>query len=94
MFGNFSEELEYFEMVEVFKIWFIGGMEYKWWEVGGGGMVWDFMVYDLEFNFFYVGVGNGLFWMWWECLFGGGDNLYLFFIIVFNFDMGIFVWYY
>ena len=31
----------------------------KWWEVGGGGTVWDSMAYDPALNLLYVGVGNG-----------------------------------
>ena len=30
-----------------------------WWEFGGGGTVWNSIVYDSEFNNIYLGVGNG-----------------------------------
>ena len=30
-----------------------------WWEMGGGGTVWDSVVYDAEFDQLLVGVGNG-----------------------------------
>ncbi len=31
----------------------------KWWEMGGGGTVWDSIVYDPEFDLLLIGVGNG-----------------------------------
>ena len=34
----------------------------KWWEMGGGGTVWDSIVYDPEFDQLLIGVGNGSPW--------------------------------
>jgi quinohemoprotein ethanol dehydrogenase len=34
----------------------------KWWEWGGGGTVWDSMVFDPELDLLYIGVGNGAPW--------------------------------
>ena len=34
----------------------------KWWEIGGGGTVWDSMAYDPDLNLLYIGVGNGSPW--------------------------------
>ena len=34
----------------------------RWWEVGGGGTVWDSMAYDPELGLLYVGTGNGSPW--------------------------------
>ena len=31
----------------------------EWFKVGGGGTVWDSIVYDPELNLLYVGTGNG-----------------------------------
>ena len=31
----------------------------NWWKYGGGGTVWDSIVYDPELNLLYVGTGNG-----------------------------------
>ena len=48
----------------------------EWWLAGGGGTVWDAIVYDPELDLLYIGVGNG---SPWEQKFrspGGGDNLF------------------
>ena len=34
----------------------------EWWKIGGGGTVWNCIVYDPEFNQLYLGVGNGAPW--------------------------------
>ena len=34
----------------------------NWWKYGGGGTVWDSIVYDPELNLLYVGTGNGSPW--------------------------------
>ena len=34
----------------------------NWWEVGGGGTVWDSMAFDPELDLLYIGVGNGSPW--------------------------------
>jgi len=31
----------------------------EWWKLGGGGTVWNSIVYDPDFNTVYLGVGNG-----------------------------------
>ena len=31
----------------------------EWWKMGGGGTVWDSIVYDPELDLLYIGVGNG-----------------------------------
>ncbi len=31
----------------------------QWWKLGGGGTVWDSMVYDPKTDLLYIGVGNG-----------------------------------
>ncbi|MBM3808386.1 MAG: PQQ-dependent dehydrogenase, methanol/ethanol family [Acidimicrobiia bacterium] len=65
-----------------------------WWKVGGGGTVWDSIVYDPELNLVYVGTGNGSPWNRDIRSPGGGDNLYLCSIVALNADNGEMVWYY
>ena len=66
----------------------------KWWEVGGGGTVWDSMAYDPELNLFFIGVGNGAPWNRYIRSPGGGDNLYVSSIVALNPDNGQLVWHY
>ncbi|MEZ5558582.1 MAG: PQQ-dependent dehydrogenase, methanol/ethanol family [Pseudomonadales bacterium] len=66
----------------------------KWWEVGGGGTVWDSMAFDPELNLLYIGVGNGAPWNRYIRSPGGGDNLYLSSIVAINPDDGSMVWHY
>ena len=66
----------------------------NWWKIGGGGTVWDSMVYDPEFNLLYVGTGNGSTWNRNLRSPGGGDNLYLSSILAINPDDGELKWYY
>jgi len=66
----------------------------KYWEVGGGGTMWDAMAYDPELNLMYVGVGNGSPWNRRLRSPGGGDNLFLSSIVALNPDNGEYVWHY
>lgn len=65
-----------------------------WWKVGGGGTVWDSIVYDPELNLLYVGTGNGSPWNRDIRSPNGGDNLYLCSILAINPDNGELVWHY
>ena len=65
-----------------------------WWKYGGGGTVWDSIVYDPELNLLYVGTGNGSVWNRDVRSPGGGDNLYLASILAINPDNGELVWHY
>ena len=65
-----------------------------WWKYGGGGTVWDSIVYDPELNLLYVGTGNGSTWNRHVRSPGGGDNLYLASILAINPDNGELVWHY
>ncbi len=49
----------------------------KWWDLGGGGTVWDGIVYDPKLNLVYFGTGNGSPWNRAYRGSGGGDNLFL-----------------
>ena len=66
----------------------------NWWEVGGGGTVWDSMAFDPELNLLYIGVGNGSPWNREIRSPGGGDNLYLASIVAIKADDGSLVWHY
>ena len=88
--GDPNEPFESPAMEQAAKTW-LGG---KWWEVGGGGTVWDSMAYDPELNLLYIGVGNGSPWNRYIRSPGGGDNLYLSSIVALNPDDGSLVWYY
>jgi quinohemoprotein ethanol dehydrogenase len=66
----------------------------NWWEVGGGGAVWDGMAYDPRLNLVYFGTGNGSPWNRLYRGSGGGDNLFVASIIAVNADTGAYVWHY
>lgn len=66
----------------------------EYWELGGGGTVWDSMAYDPELDLLYVGVGNGSPWNQAYRSPGGGDNLYLSSIVALRPSTGEYVWHY
>jgi len=66
----------------------------NWWDLGGGGTVWDGIVYDERLNLVYFGTGNGTPWNRAYRGTGGGDNLFLASIIALNADTGAYVWHY
>ena len=66
----------------------------EWWEIGGGGTVWNSIVYDPDFNYVYLGVGNGSPWTRVIRSPGGGDNLFLAAIVAVDADTGVMQWYY
>jgi len=66
----------------------------KYWEVGGGGTVWDTLAYDPELNLVYIGTGNGSPWARKLRSPAGGDNLYLASLVALNADTGEYVWHY
>jgi alcohol dehydrogenase (cytochrome c)/quinohemoprotein ethanol dehydrogenase len=65
-----------------------------WWKQGGGGTVWDSMVYDDKLDLVYIGSGNGSPWDRKLRSPKGGDNLYLSSIIALKPDTGEYVWHY
>jgi alcohol dehydrogenase (cytochrome c)/quinohemoprotein ethanol dehydrogenase len=71
-----------------------------WWELGGGGSVWDSMAYDPELNLLYIGVGNGSPWNQAyrspapEGEDVNNDNLYLSSIVAIRPDTGEYVWHF
>ena len=66
----------------------------QWWKFGGGGTVWDSIVYDPELDLLYIGVGNGSPWNWRIRSPKGGDNLFLSSIVALRPDTGEYVWHY
>ncbi|MGJ8686642.1 MAG: PQQ-dependent dehydrogenase, methanol/ethanol family [Spongiibacteraceae bacterium] len=66
----------------------------NWWERGGGGTVWDSIVYDNELDQLYIGVGNGSPWNAKIRSPEGGDNLYLSSIVALDPDTGEYLWHY
>lgn len=66
----------------------------EWWKEGGGGTVWDAIVFDPVLNLVYAGVGNGAPWNQSIRSPGGGDNLYLSSIVALDADTGEYVWHY
>lgn len=66
----------------------------EWWEMGGGGTVWDSVVYDAEFDQLLVGVGNGAPWNHRARSDGKGDNLFLASILSLDPDSGAYKWHY
>ena len=66
----------------------------RWWEMGGGGTVWDSIVYDAELDQLLIGVGNGAPWNHRARSDGKGDNLFLTSIVALDPDTGRYKWHY
>ena len=66
----------------------------KWWDLGGGGTVWDSVVYDPKYNQLLIGVGNGAPWNHRIRSDGKGDNLFLSSIVAVDPDTGRYKWHY
>jgi PQQ-dependent dehydrogenase (methanol/ethanol family) len=66
----------------------------EWWEVGGGGTVWDSIAFDPALDLLYVGTGNGSPWSRYIRSPEGGDNLYVSSILALRPDTGELVWHY
>ena len=87
--GNPEEGPENSVMAMAAKTW-----TGNWWELGGGGTVWDSMAYDPELDLLYIGVGNGSPHNRRLRSPDGGDNLFLCSIIALRPDTGEYVWHY
>ena len=61
---------------------------------GGGGTVWDAIVYDQEFNQILIGVGNGSPWNHKIRSDGRGDNLFVSSVVALDADTGAYKWHY
>jgi len=89
--GDPSKPYEDESMAAAAKTWDPAG---KYWENGGGGTVWNSMVYDEKLNLLYLGTGNGGPWARDKRSPSGGDNLYVASIVALNPDTGKYVWHY
>src|SRR6202167_1308793 len=66
----------------------------EWWKIGGGGAVWDAIVYDPELDLLYIGVGNGGPWNEKYRSPKGGANLFTCSVVALKPDTGKDVWHY
>ena len=87
--GNPADGFENPQMKKAARTW-----HGKWWDVGGGGAVWDGIAYDPHLNLVYFGTGNGSPWNRGYRGTGGGDNLFVASIIAVNADTGAYAWHY
>ncbi|GAN67320.1 PQQ-dependent dehydrogenase, methanol/ethanol family [Acetobacter orleanensis] len=76
---------------KVYKTWSPNG---GWVQSGGGGTVWDSIVYDPETDLVYLGVGNGSPWSYSIRSNGIGDNLFLGSIVAIRPETGEYVWHF
>lgn len=76
---------------KVYKTWSPTG---AWTQSGGGGTVWDSIVYDPETDLVYLGVGNGSPWNYSIRSNGTGDNLFLGSIVAVRPETGEYVWHF
>jgi len=88
--GDPSKPYEQPELAEAAKTW--KGDAY--WQIGGGGTIWDGMAYDPDLDTLYVGTGNGNPWNQAIRSPGGGDNLYLSSIVALDPNNGGYKWHY
>jgi quinohemoprotein ethanol dehydrogenase len=66
----------------------------EWWKNGGGGTVWDSIVYDPELDRLYIGTGNGSPWNHSQRGSGGGDNLFVSSVVALEPATGKYIWHY
>jgi quinohemoprotein ethanol dehydrogenase len=88
--GDPSKPQENAALEKAAKTWGKG----DWWKIGGGGTVWDAMVYDSVNDNIIFGTGNGTPWNARARDPSGGDNLYLASVIAVKADTGEYVWHY
>lgn len=86
--GNPADGFENAAMEQAAKTW--AG---KWWELGGGGTVWDSITYDPATNLVYFGTGNA---EPWNPAAAGreGDSLYTSSIVAVDADTGEYKWHF
>ncbi len=65
-----------------------------WRKFGGGGTIWDSIVYDPDLDLVYIGVGNGTPWNRRARSPQGGDNLFTCSVVALQADTGEYVWHY
>ncbi|RDI10050.1 quinohemoprotein ethanol dehydrogenase [Comamonas sp. AG1104] len=89
--GDPAQAYESKALEEAAKTWDPAG---RYWESGGGGTVWNSLVFDPELDQMYIGVGNGSPWAHRKRSPAGGDNLYLGSIVALDPDTGAYKWHY
>lgn len=87
--GNPKDGFKSAAMRAAAKTW--GG---HWWTLGGGGTIWDSILYDPTTDLVYIGTGNGSPWNDHYRDPTGGDDLYLASIVALKAETGQLVWYY
>ncbi|MBV9609081.1 MAG: PQQ-dependent dehydrogenase, methanol/ethanol family [Acidobacteria bacterium] len=87
--GDPSKGFENVAMEKAAKTW-----TGEWWKFGGGGTVWDSIVYDPDTDLVFIGTGNGAPWNQRVRSPGGGDNLFLSSIVALKPETGEYVWHY
>ena len=88
--GNPQESFESPAMKKAAATWGAG----EWWKLGGGGAVWDAIVYDPVNDLLYFGTGNGSPQNEHYRDPSDGDDLYLASILAVKPDTGEYVWHY
>ncbi|HEY1263429.1 MAG TPA: c-type cytochrome, partial [Terriglobales bacterium] len=67
----------------------------EWWKYGGGGTVWNSIVYDPELDLLYIGTGNRAPWTMKDAAGSGKhDSLFTCSIVALKPDSGDYVWHY
>ena len=66
----------------------------EWYTAGGGGHVWNSLVYDPDFNQVYLATGNGFPWNTHLRTAASGDNLFIASIVAVDADTGAYKWHY
>ncbi|HKV25854.1 MAG TPA: PQQ-dependent dehydrogenase, methanol/ethanol family [Candidatus Acidoferrum sp.] len=87
--GDPSKPFENSAMKDAAKTW-----SGEWWKYGGGGTVWDTIVYDPELDQLYIGTGNGTPWNRRVRSPKGEDNLFTCSIVALKPETGDYVWHY
>ena len=87
--GDPSKPFEHPELEAAAETW-----TGEWWRFGGGGTVWNAIVYDAEFDQLLFGTGNGAPWPRKIRSPEGGDNLFLGGIMSVDPNTGRMKWFY
>jgi len=87
--GDPSKPFESPALERVAKTW-----SGAWWKLGGGGTVWDSIVYDPELDLLYIGTGNGTPWNRRVRSPQGKDNLFTSSIVALKPETGEYLWHY
>ena len=66
----------------------------EWQQSGGGGTVWDAIVYDQQLDQVIIGVGNGNPWNHGTRSAGQGDNWFLSSVVALDADTGAYKWHF